>query len=269
MIPGHNGPSDSHNTWNSSQVKVVAMIPARMGSTRYPGKPLAPILGRPMIEHIYRRVALSSSVSATYIATCDQEIRAACEGFGAPALMTGSHHERASDRIAEAAEQVEGDIIVMVQGDEPMVVPEMIDRAVARMLERDDPARCVNLSKRIESESEFLSPNTIKVVIDQRNRALYMTRQPIPTLAKSGFADTVALKQVCIIPFTREALHQFSRLPPTPLEVLESIDMMRFIEHGHPVHMVATPYDSHAVDCPADRDHVEALMAEDPLCQAY
>lgn len=250
-------------------MKIVAMIPARMGSSRYPGKPLAPILRRPMIEHVYRRVAMSPSIGATYIATCDEEIRAACEGFGAPALMTGSHHERASDRIAEAAEQVEADIVVMVQGDEPMVVPDMIERAVARMLERDDPAQCVNLSKRIESEDEFRSPNTIKVVVDRRQRALFMTRQPVPTPAKSGFAATPAFKQVCIMPFTREALRRFSRLPPTPLEVLESIDMLRFIEHGHPVHMVATPYDSQAVDCPADRDRVEALMAADPLCQAY
>lgn len=249
-------------------MKIVAMIPARMGSSRYPGKPLVPILGRPMIEHVYRRVSMCASLAATYIATCDQEIRAAAERFGAPVLMTGSHHERASDRIAEAAEQTDADIVVMVQGDEPMVIPEMIERAIARMRATADPALCVNLSKRIETEPEFRSPNTIKVVLDQRGRALYMSRQPIPALAKGGFAATATFKQVCIIPFTRGALRTFSRLAPTPLEILESIDMLRFLEHGYPVHMVETPYDSHAVDCPADRDHVEALMRSDPLCRA-
>ena len=249
-------------------MKTIAVIPARMGSTRYPGKPIAPLLGRPMIEHIYKRVAMSTLLDATYVATCDTEIKDVAEGFGASVIMTADTHERASDRVAEAVTHLDADLIVMVQGDEPMTHPDMIDAAIKPFI--DDPqVGCVNLVRRIEQESDFRDPNTIKVVMDQSGNAIYMSRQPIPTLAKTGFAQTAAYKQVCIIPFRRELLFRYTDLPPTPLEQLESVDMMRLIEHGYTVKMVPTPFNTQAVDTEADLARVAQLMANDPLLSRY
>ncbi|QOJ24378.1 MAG: 3-deoxy-manno-octulosonate cytidylyltransferase [Gammaproteobacteria bacterium] len=249
-------------------MKTIAVIPARMGSSRFPGKPIAKILGRPMIEHIYKRVAMSKSLDATYIATCDEEIRQVAEGFGAQVIMTSDIHERASDRVAEAVVYLDADLIVMVQGDEPMTHPDMIDTAVAPF--KDDPKLgCVNLVRKIDHEADYLDANTIKVVMNQHNDALYMSRRPIPTMAKTGFANTAAYKQVCIIPFRRSTLYQYTHLTPTPLEQLESIDMLRLLEHGMQVKMVPTEFNTQAVDTPEDLARVEKLMASDPLLSRY
>lgn len=249
-------------------MKIVAIIPARMGSSRFPGKPLAPLLGRTMVEHVTRRTAMSKTLSEVYVATCDEEIKAAVAAFGGKAIMTSDRHERASDRIAEAMAQVEADIVVMVQGDEPMVHPDMIDEAVAPMLA--DPAiQCVNLTAPIETEDEFTSPNSIKVVMKTNGDALYMSREPIPTRFKNDFKAMPVWKQVCIMPFRRDALTLFTRLAPTPLEIIESIDMNRFLEHGIPVRMVPTRHASQAVDTLADLELVARLMASDPLLPLY
>ena len=249
-------------------MKTIAVIPARMGSSRFPGKPLATILGRTMIEHIYKRVSMSKSLEATYIATCDEEIKQAAQNFGAPVIMTANTHERASDRVAEATAQIDADLIVMVQGDEPMTHPKMIDTAVAPF--KDDlQLDCVNLVKSIDNEADFYSTNTIKVIMNQSGDALYMSRQPIPTLNKLGFEHTLAHKQVCIIPFRRSTLIDYSRLPPTPLEQLESVDMLRLLEHGYRVKMVKTEFDTQAVDTEDDLIRVAKLMESDLLIASY
>lgn len=249
-------------------MKIVAVIPVRMGSTRFPGKPLAPILGRSMVEHVYHRTGLCQSLDTVYVATCDEEIRQAVEGFGGKAIMTSPEHQRASDRVAEAAQHLDAEIVVMVQGDEPMTMPEMIDLAVAPMLD-DSQVGCVNLAKRIETEEEFLDPNTIKVVMDRQGDALYFSREPIPTRQKLEFDKLPVFKQVCIIPFRCELLQTYAALEPTPLEQAESIDMLRLLEHGYKVRLVETDYDTHAVDTPADRELVERLMRDDPLVKQY
>ncbi|MCH9639378.1 MAG: 3-deoxy-manno-octulosonate cytidylyltransferase [Betaproteobacteria bacterium] len=249
-------------------MKTIAVIPARMGSSRFPGKPIANILGRPMIEHIFKRVAMSKSLDTTYIATCDEEIREVAEGFGASVIMTADTHERASDRVAEAVTDLDADLIVMVQGDEPMTHPDMIDSAVAPF-NNDAQLNCVNLVRKIEHEADFRDANTIKVVMDRHDNAIYMSRQPIPTMAKTGFAHTTAYKQVCIIPFRRDTLFQYTNLPPTPLEQLESVDMLRLIEHGMHVKMVHTSFNTQAVDTEADLARVAKLMETDPLLASY
>lgn len=251
-------------------MRAVAVLPARMGSSRFPGKPLAPILGRSMIEHCYRRVALSDAVEEVVVATCDEEIVRAVEAFGGRAIMTSDQHERASDRVAEAAGSIDADVYVMVQGDEPMTTPQMIDEALAPFAEGREGVGCVNLLGTIEDEAEFRSPNTIKVIVDTELRALYMSREPIPTTANLPFERITAYRQVCIIPFTRDALAEFAALPPTPVEIAESIDMMRFLEHGRPVHMVPTAAaGTRPVDTPDDLAAVEELMREDPLLARY
>jgi len=249
-------------------MNVVGMIPARMGSSRFPGKPLAALMGIPMIEHVYKRCALSDQLSEVYVATCDQEIFDVVQAFGGKAVMTDDRHERASDRIAEAAGEADADVYVMIQGDEPLTMPAMIDAAVGPLIEGADVA-CVNLTKRIVDEAEFHNPDTIKVAMDADRNAIYMSRQPIPSHEKLAFDDISAFKQVCIIPFTRASLALYTELAPTPLEIAESIDMLRFIENGYKVHMVETEFDTHAVDRPGDLERVAELIRNDPLVHEY
>jgi len=215
-----------------------------------------------MIEHVYRRCRMNDSVQAVYVATCDREIAAATEAFGGTVVMTSSSHQRASDRVAEAAERINGDAIVMVQGDEPMIHPNMIDEAVEPM-NHDPLVICTNLGAPVRSIEEMNDPNTIKVVTTGNGNALYFSRRPIPWGSSEG------LKQVCVIPFRRDFLFQYARLEPTPLEIAESIDMLRILEHGLSVRMVLTGYDTHAVDTPADLAVVERLLAQDPLVSQY
>jgi 3-deoxy-manno-octulosonate cytidylyltransferase (CMP-KDO synthetase) len=249
--------------------KIIAVVPARMGSTRFPGKPLAPILGIPMIEHVYRRTAMSRILDDVYVATCDVKIMEAVAAFGGKAIMTSSRHERASDRVAETLETIDADIAVMVQGDEPMVHPDMIDAAVGPFLSESGAFQCINLTAPITTEEEFRNPNTIKVVMDTRGVAAYMSREPIPNCKQGAFESISAYKQVCIIPFTTESLRLFNRLSPTPLEKAESIDMLRFIEHGYTVKMVLTAHETQAVDTEEDRRQVEARLRVDPLTATY
>lgn len=248
-------------------MKIIGVIPARMGSSRFPGKPIAPIRGKPMIEHVYKRSAMSGSLDELYVATCDREIFDVVEGFGGKAIMTDACHERCTDRIAEAVQNLEGDIIVNIQGDEPLVFPDMIDAAIAPLLE-DDSIICSNLMAPIESEEDYEDPNEVKVVVDRRSDALYFSREPIPS-KKKGAKNIVAYKQVCIIPFRRDFLFTYTRLPSTPLEIAESVDMLRVLEHGYKIRMVLTERSTCSVDTPEDLKHVDALMQTDPLFPKY
>ena len=244
-------------------MKILALIPARMGSSRFPGKPMAPILGKPMIGHVYERVAKSPLLDVTAVATCDQEIFDYIESIGGVAVMTGDQHERASDRCAEALnklEQANGtryDVVVMVQGDEPMTHPDMIAEAVQPLLD-DATVQVVNLLGEISDVAEFEDRNCIKVVCDLNRDALYFSREPIPTRCK---VDEIPMgKQVCIIPFRRDFLLEYTRLAPTPLEIAESVDMMRVLEHGMKVRMAPTRHSTQAVDTLEDLKKVERLM---------
>ena len=249
------------------QMNILALIPARMGSSRFPGKPMAPILGKPMIGHVYERVAKCSSLTATAVATCDDEIGDYIKSIGGHVIMTGKQHERASDRCAEAlqiVEQEDGisyDIVAMVQGDEPMTHPGMIDEAVGPML-KDSSINVVNLLAKIESLEEFEDRNCIKVVCDLESNAICFSREPIPT--QSMVSSIPMLKQVNIVPFRRDFLLEYISMEPTPLEIVESIDMMRVLEHGYKVRMVPTSYSTRAVDTEEDRKMVEELMRQDP-----
>ncbi len=244
-------------------MNLLALIPARMGSSRFPGKPMEKINGKPMIGHVYEKVSSCNILSKTVVATCDVEIFNYIESIGGHAVMTGDYHERASDRCAEAldilekTEVIRYDIIVMVQGDEPMVHPDMINQAIEPML-KDSKILVTNLLGKINSKEEFLDRNCIKVVCDLDNNAMYFSREPIPTLA--NLENVTMLKQVCIIPFRRDFLLKYISMKPTELEIAESIDMMRVLENGFNVHMVPTNYESYAVDTPDDLKRVEKFM---------
>jgi 3-deoxy-manno-octulosonate cytidylyltransferase (CMP-KDO synthetase) len=235
-----------------------------MGSSRFPGKPMARLLGKPMIGHVYERVSRNPLLTLTAVATCDHEIYDYVTGIGGKAVMTGNRHERASDRCAEALEILERedgqkyDIVVMVQGDEPMIDPEMISEALQPML-GDPSLQVVNLLGRIETVEEFNDKNCIKVVCDLNGNALYFSREPIPTNSRAF--TTPMGKQVCIIPFRRDYLVEYARMSSTPLEVAESVDMMRVLEHGGRVRMIPTEHASYSVDTPDDLEKVEALLA--------
>lgn len=254
-------------------MNVVGFIPGRMAATRFPGKPLARIAGIPMIGHVYLRSRMSRSLSDLYVATCDREIAEYIEKIGGKVVMTKDSHKRASDRCAEALEKVEKktkkkiDVAVMIQGDEPMTFPQMIDEAVAPF-KKDSSVQVVNLTSPIRSRQEQDDPNEIKIVFDHRGNALYFSRSPIPSWAKAS-QPVPMWKQVCIIPFRRDFLYQFNRLRPTALEIAESIDMLRLLEHGYPVRMVKTRYETYSVDTREDLLEVEKHLKKDALFKKY
>lgn len=245
-------------------MNILALVPARMGSSRFPGKPMAPINGKPMIGHVFDRIANQNNLSLTAVATCDQVIFDYVVSMGGNAVMTGNHHVRASDRCAEALETLERrnklvyDIVVMVQGDEPLVHPEMIREALQPLL-ASPSVQVVNLLGKITSRKEFEDRNCIKVVCDLNGDAMYFSREPIPTRHNSS--EIPIGKQICVIPFRRNFLLEYTRMAPTPLEIAESIDMLRILEHGMRVRMVPTQHKTYSVDTPEDLRSLEKYIA--------
>jgi len=253
----------------NSQLNIVSIIPARMGSSRFSGKPMADILGMPMIGHVYKRVKMSKLLSEVYVATCDTKIYDYIESIGGKAVMTSDCHERCSDRCAEAMLKIEKqedkkvDIMVMVQGDEPLTFAQMIDEAVEPML-NDSNIKITNLVANLDTVEEFEDPNEVKVVMDKNNYALYFSREPIPS-RKKGILEVPMKKQVCVIPFTRDFLLEYNEIEPTPLEIIESVDMMRILENGMKVKMIDTKYITKAVDTKEDLERVVGMMKRDEL----
>ena len=254
-------------------MNVIGIIPARMGSSRLPGKPLARICGIPMIEHVFKRSIMSGSLDDVYVATCDREIKEVVEGFHGKVVMTRDTHERASDRAAESVDKLEAklncviDVVVMIQGDEPMVYPEMIDEAIKPLI-TDKRIMVANLMSSLKTREEHEDANEVKVVVDKDNFAMYFSREPVPS-RKKGAKEIPMLKQVCIIPFRRDFLNKFNELPQTPLEKIESVDMLRLLENGYKVKMVPTKYETYSVDTEEDLRKVERIMINDPLMKSY
>lgn len=213
-----------------------------------------------MVEHVYRRAMRAGTIDQVYIATPDAKIFDAARGFGAPTIMTSPTHTRAVDRVAEAARGLPGDVVMTIQGDEPLVDPRELD-LLGAVMKADAAVTCANLVSQIVSDEEFNNPNQIKVVCDRRDNVLYMSRQPIP----SGLGTHARLRQLGVIAFRKESLAAFAALPSAPLEVAESIDMLRALEHGFSVRAVLSPYESFGVDIPDDLRAAEARLVDDPL----
>ena len=253
-------------------MKAVAIIPARMGSSRFPGKPMAKILGMPMVGHCYFRTRMCVELKGTYVATCDRAIFDYVQAIGGQAVMTSDKHDRASDRAAEAMLKIEKktgesiDIVVMVQGDEPMITPEMIAESL-KPFELAD-VNVVNLMAPIYKDTEFNDPNEVKVVVNKQNEALYFSREPIPSKRK-GETDGPMLKQVCIIPFRRDYLIKFNQMEETTLERIESVDMLRVLENGDTVQMVMTEKETYSVDTEEELSSVALKMKSDDLLARY
>jgi 3-deoxy-manno-octulosonate cytidylyltransferase (CMP-KDO synthetase) len=254
-------------------MRIIGIIPARMGSTRFTGKPLAKILGMPMIGHVFHRCKMSDLLDEVYVATCDNEIKQYIEGLNGVAIMTKETHDRCTDRTVEATSIIEKetgklvDVVVMIQGDEPMITPQMLDTAVRPMI-NDPSIKVLNLMSKLKNREEHDDPNEVKVVVDLNGNALYFSREPIPSW-KKGANQVPMYRQVCVIPFRRDFLFKYNSLLPTPLEVVESIDMNRVLEHGYSVKMVITETESYAVDTKEDLMKVEKLMKQDLLKDQY
>jgi len=254
-------------------MNIIGIIPARLASSRLPRKPMADILGMPMIGHVYKRCKLSGILKEVYVATCDEEIADYVKSIGGKAIMTLDTHERASDRTAEALEKIEKetgtrmDIVVMIQGDEPMVTPGMIDAAIAPLLQ-DKDIHITNLMASMKTQEEHEDPAEVKVVVDRNDFAMYFSREPIPS-RKKGASEIPMLKQVCIIPFRRDFLLEYNTMPQTPLEIIESVDMNRLLENGIKIKMVMRDEETYSVDTPADLANVNSKMKSDPYLKQY
>lgn len=251
-------------------MKIVIGVPARMGSSRFPGKPLCDILGKTMIEHCYKRCDLSKYATSLFVAACDHEIEQAVKGFGGNIIMTDKKIQRPGLRVAAAAETLDledDDIVVVVQGDEPLVHPDMIDLAIQPLIDESD-VFVSNLTSKLR-KSEWNDPGEIKVVCDLKMNAMYMSRAPIPSIDHAE-EQTTWWKQVCIMPFRWHFMKKFNHeLAPTPLELQESIEMIRALQHGYKVRMVPSPYKSKSVDTEQDRLEVEEIMKNDKVYQRY
>ncbi len=254
-------------------MKTIGIVPARMGSSRFPGKPLHPIAGKPMVEHVYARAKLSWDWDVLCIATCDEEIRAFAEEKGFPVVMTADTHTRALDRVAEAYGIVAGgenddDIVVCVQGDEPLLASDTIS-AVIEPFAADDTVEATMLGVPITDEAMYRHPAIVKIVHDLKGNVLYTSRQPIPH-CQSFSAELGALRVGGIFGFRWHFLKWFTELPESPLERIESCDSNRICDNGRfqrVAKISARPYFS--VDSPEDVQLVEKTIETDPLWGKY
>ena len=260
--------------------RVVGFIPARMAASRFPGKPLHPILGVPMLEHVIRRSAMYEHWDYLTLATCDGEIRAFAEGMGFPCVMTGDHHVRALDRVAEAYELVassdllgggpdDDDVVVCVQGDEPMMRPDMVDAVVAPLL-ADTGIPATVLAMHIVDEDIWRNPDTVKLISNQAGEVLYTSRAPIPH-GREGFSEDLMARRIYgIFAFRWRHLRAFTEHAETRLELEESCDSNRILDMEF--RQVIAPYPhlaSFAVDSPEDVVLVEQHMIDDPVWGCY
>ena len=247
---------------NSEQIKVLAVIPARYGSTRLPGKPLAMIGGRPMIQHVVERVRKAQTVSRVVVATDDQRIVDAVKTFGGEAILTRADHATGTDRVAEVAVHITAEIYVNVQGDEPLVDPGIVDAVVAAMLE-DDSIEIGTPCSAITRQADIMDPNVTKVVRDFEGNGLYFSHAPIPWVRDTG--DTVTAqhwKHIGIYAFRRDVLLEIPTLPPGDLERVEKLEQLRWLENGYRIRVVETEYDAISVDVPADIERVEKILRD-------
>jgi 3-deoxy-manno-octulosonate cytidylyltransferase (CMP-KDO synthetase) len=245
---------------------AVGVIPARFGATRFPGKPLALIAGKPMIRHIVERVKSTSALTDVIVATDDARIVEAVEGFGGRAMMTSLEHRSGTDRVAEVARQVDAAVFLNIQGDEPLVHPEQLGQ-LAEFLLAHRAVPMATLMTPITREDDIASPHVVKVVTDQDGYALYFSRSPIPFIRPSNDprpAGPIYWKHLGLYGYQRDFLLRFPHLTPTPLEQAEQLEQLRALEHGFRIKVLPTPHDTIAVDTPEDVAKVEQALARRP-----
>ncbi|MFQ5789467.1 MAG: 3-deoxy-manno-octulosonate cytidylyltransferase [Acidobacteriota bacterium] len=261
-------------------MRTIAVIPARFRSQRLPGKPLADIAGRPMVEHVYRRVQQAALVDRVLVATDDERVLEVVVSFGGECVMTSPHHPSGTDRIAEATASLDTELVANVQGDEPLISPEAIDQAIAAC--RAGGGRAITtLRTAIRSKEELWNPSIVKVVTDRRGFALYFSRRPIPFVSDAGgIAEEPAhpaiedgrstwrghvfyYKHIGLYVYPKRLLHKLTRIKPSQLERLEKLEQLRALENGIPILVKETPRDSISVDTPEDLERVQKVFSRD------
>jgi 3-deoxy-manno-octulosonate cytidylyltransferase (CMP-KDO synthetase) len=253
-------------------MNVIGIIPARMGSTRFPGKPMKKIHGMPMIGHCYHRTVMAPGLKKAYVATCDKEIFDYILSIGGNAVMTANTHTRATTRTAEALDKIEEqsgskiNVVVMVQGDEPLILPKTIGETIPHF--QDGSVNIVNIMSRIATKEMFEDENNVKVVVNNSNDALYYSREPIPSPWK-GWEEIPRYMQTGIIAFRRDTLIDFNAMEETELEQIESVDMNRVLETGGKIRMVLTKEITIGVDVPEELVAVEKILINDKVMKGY
>lgn len=236
---------------------ILGVIPARFASTRFPGKPLASLAGKPLIQHVWERASQSRYLSRLVVATDDDRIASAARSFGAQVAMTRSDHASGTDRAAEVADSSDATVIVNIQGDEPLIDPDAIDAALLTLL--DDPnCQMASLKRRITDDRELQNPNVVKVVTAANGDALYFSRSPIPF--ERGLPAGY-FKHIGLYVYRRDLLLSYSSLPVGPLEQAECLEQLRALENGIPIRVAETSYDTIGVDTPEDLAAVERIFA--------
>ena len=241
---------------------VVAIIPARYAATRLPGKVLLDIAGKPMIQHVFERASATAGISRVLVATDDERIAEAVRAFGGEACMTRSNHETGTDRLAEVAAGLQADVIVNVQGDEPLIAPASIQIALEPLRSSPDVVMST-LRERIHDLDEVRDPNNVKVVVDQGEFALYFSRHAIPYPRNNGDGGIAYWRHIGLYAYRRDFLLTYAKLAPTPLQRTEGLEQLRALEHGYRIKVPVTPHSAIGVDTPDDLARVRALLAED------
>ncbi len=243
-----------------SPPKVIVVIPARYGSTRLPGKPLISLAGKPMIQRVYERAKLATRVNRVIVATDDECIVKAVDGFGGEARMTRSEHRTGTERVAEVAAREDGDVFLNVQGDEPLLDPNAIDAAVSSLLE-EPQASISTVATPIKTPGDIMDPNVVKVVLDFDGNAIYFSRAPIPWVRDTASKIQVRhLKHLGLYVFQREALLEYPTLPQGELERIEQLEQLRWLENGWKIRVTEVEHDAISVDVPEDVTRVEKLL---------
>jgi len=241
--------------------RIIGVIPARYGSSRFEGKVIADIAGKPMIQWVYERANQSKTLDGLFVAVDDTRVQSRVEGFGGKAIMTGAHHESGTDRIAEVVEKIPADIIVNIQADQPLIEPNMIDEAVQPMM--DNPEIQMSTLKREIEKDEFDDPGVVKVVVDEQDFALYFSRSLIPY---PRYDENMRVyEHVGLYVYRKDFLLKISKMPQGYLEKIESLEQLRVLEKGYRILVVETKMDKAAgvsVDTPEDLEKVERLIDE-------
>ena len=241
--------------------EVVIVIPARYGSTRLPGKPLVSLAGKPMIQRVYERAKLASTAHRVIVATDDERIVKAVEGFGGMARITRPDHRTGTERVAEVAAHDHGDVFVNVQGDEPLLDPVAVDTAVQALLE-DPPASIATVATPIRTPADIMDPNVVKTVLDFEDNGIYFSRAPIPWVRDTASKIQVRhLKHLGLYVFQRDALLEYPTLPQGELERIEQLEQLRWLENGWKIRVAEVAHDAVSVDVPEDIARVEKLLA--------